>query len=256
MSGLRFSFFRKNYVFTSSSMSATSGNGSLVNLIDRNPAKVWTTASQNSDVLTAVVQWTPDSATNISYVMLLNHNFKDFRILYNSGTTFTPNFSVTSNTFSNTLFAFGSVTVNNLQIMVTKTMVTNSEKTLGELIVTNLKTSLDANPLATNYRPIRFKKGLEQELSDGGIVSVFLAQKFRADINMHFISTDTADSLVSIWSEHTDMVFVPFGVNTFTTAWAGQAEFVNWIGDLDISRPRDNVVTGYQGIIRLAQIPD
>ena len=253
---MRFAFFRRNFIDTSTAFSITSGTGTISNLIDRNPGVRWTSVGENSDANTAVVRWTPGSATNISTIMLQNHNFENLVITYNSGSTFSPAITQASNTASNSFFRFTSVTVTHIDVIVTATHIADAEKFLGEMIVSNLKTEFDTNPLSGGFSPIRYKKGQEYELSDGGIVSIFLAQKYRADISLHYISTQTVDSLTAIYNEHNNLIFVPFGVDTFTTAWEGTAEHVNWIGDFDISRVRDEAMTGFQGSIRLAQIPD
>mgnify|MGYP001590488526 CR=1 FL=1 len=253
---MRFALFRKNFIVTSTALSITSGTGTVSNLIDRKPNIKWTSVGENSDVNTAVVRWTPDSSTNISAIFLQNHNFENLKITYNSGSTFTPDITMASNTASNSFFRFNSQTITHIDVIVTATHIANAEKFLGEMIVTNLKAEIDTNPDYGGYTPTTYKKGVEHELSDGGIVSVFLSKKFRADITLGFIASSTANSLSAIWNEHTDLVFVPFGVDTFTTNWDGQAEHVNWIGDLDMTRLRDNTISGYLGSIMLRQIPD
>lgn len=252
----RMRFLQKNKILTGTEFTSTSGSGTHSNLIDRKLNTKWTTVGENSDANTATISWVAPSATIISNILLQNHNFKDFRIIFNSTSTFTPNLSITGNAFSSTYYKFTSQSVNSIDIIIEDTLVTNEEKSLGDLIVSNEKIELDTNPDFSGYSPIIFKKGIEQELSDGGIVSIFLSSKFRADLNMDFINSTTYESLTSIYNEHKDFIFCPFPANTFTSSWNGQAFAVNWTGDLNIDSLRDNTLNAYRGVINLREIPN
>lgn len=251
-----FQFFSRNQIRTLSQLSATSANANISQVFDRKENIQWQTSGQNSDLNTMTLYWTPGSSTNVSCVMLQNHNFKDFDITYNSGTALSPALNVTGNTNSNTFYFFATQSVNNIQINCLKTHVADAEKAIGQIVICDLKLTLDTNPQASGYNPFTYKKGIEYELADGGVTSVYLSDKFRTELQLGFIASSTYDSLFSLWNEHKDFTFVPFPVNTYTTFWDGQSYAVNWTGDFTLMQLRDNVLNGYRGNMRLSQIPD
>ncbi len=255
----KFTFNSKNLINTNSQIFLSSGSGTAANLFDRKPNIKWTTVGENSDANTATVSITFPSSTIISGVMIKNHNFENFTIFYDSLTAnqFSPAFSITGNALSNTYYTFASQAVSSLDINITNTHVTNEEKFLGELIIfKEKKVELETNPNFDGYNPVKIKKGRELELSDGGIVSVFLSQKFRATIDLPDIPSTTYHSLTAIYNQHDDFVFVPYPQNTFTSEWNGECYAVNWLGDLNIDNLRSNILAnGYRGVISLAEVP-
>lgn len=254
----RMQFHFKNLITDSAQLTVTSGGGSTPNMVDRQRGTKWTSSGENSDANTASISWVAPSSTIIESVMLINHNFKSFNVIYNSGAAnqFSPGLSITGNVLSNLFYMFGSQAVSSIDINCWETHVTNAEKFVGEWIISYKMVELDTNPNSTGYKPVKYKKGIEHELADGGITSVFLSQKFRASIDLPFINSQTYNSLTAIYDQHMAMTFVPFPQNTFTAAWNGEAWPVNWIGDLDIDTLYNNAADGYIGSINLAQIPD
>jgi hypothetical protein len=255
----RFTFNSKNIINTTSVIYLSSASGSAANLFDRKVNTKWTSVGENSDANTATVSIVLPSSTIISGILLKNHNFEAFSVFYNStpASQFSPALSVTSNTLSNTYYSFASQAVSSIDINITATHVTNAEKFLGQLIIfKEKKVELEVNPNFSDYTPIKFKKGRELELSDGGIVSVFLSQKFRATINLQDIPSATYHSLTAMYNEHDDFVFTPYPAATYTSAWNGESFAVNWLGDLDIDSLRSNILAnGYRGTIQLGEIP-
>lgn len=251
-----FEFYERNKIRLTSQLSVTSNATNSDKLIDRRPDIQYTTSGENSDVNTATIAFHPGSSTNCTVVLLQNHNYKDFKITYNSGTSLNPAFAVTGNAASNTMFIFATQAVTNLEVHCDKTFVTNAEKVCGQFIVSNKIVTFDTNPNARGYKPMLYKKGVDLETSDGGYVSVYLSQKFRARLDFSFISSQTYDSLTAIYDNHKDFIFTPFPVQTFTTEWNGQAYPVNWVGDFDLMNFTDNTLNGYSGRISINQIPN
>jgi hypothetical protein len=256
-----FQFWNKNHVQTTTDVQLSSGSTTASSLIDRNPTLKYSSSNQISSgtVATVTITWVAPSATIVSGIMLQNHNFENFSIYYNSNTAnqFSPPLSITSNTLSNTYYSFASQSVNSIGINIETTIGTEAEKFLGQLIITTKDIELDTNPDYSTYAPVKYKKGVEFELSDGGVKSVFFAQKFRANIGLQLIESSTYHSLTGLYNEQTDFVFIPFAADTFTTNWDGQAWPVIWTGDLNIESFRSNVLAnGYTGNITLQEIPN
>lgn len=253
---MSFKFFRKNYAFTTTQLLVSTGSGTVANIFDRDKKTKWQSVGESADADTATISFVPGSSTMISGIMVLNHNWKNFNIIFNSGTAFSPALSVTGNTLSNLFYQFASQAVNSIDINVSHTH-SATNKSVAELIISDFKFELISNPNFSSYTPSIRKKGIEQELADGGMVSIFLSEKFQADIDLSFVDTATAESLQSLYNEHSDFVFVPFPPATFTASFDGQAWGVNWLGGFNFMMLRSNILAnGYRGSMKIAQIPD
>lgn len=251
----RMMFFKSNMVNMVSRIYCSSGSGTASNLFDRKNNTKWTSISENSDTNTATVSYVLPSSTNITAIGLVNHNAKGFNIIYNSGTQFTPGLSLTTITNSNTFYIVGTQAVSSIDINIWSTQIADQEKFIGELFISSDRLTLDTNPGVGGYKPNRYKKGIEQELSDGGVVSIFLSQKFRCGLSLSYINTATYSSLRELYDGHSDFVFLPFPESSFNNYWDGQFYTVNWLGDFSLDNFFNNFLSGYSGDISLAEIP-
>lgn len=255
---MSFVFLNQNLIQSTTQIALSSGSGTSDNLIDRKNRVLWRSTGEASDANTATISWVPGSSTIISRIVIQNHNFEDISIIFNStpASQFAPGLSITGNALSNLYYEFASQAVNSIDINIASTHITNAEKFAGQITISNELIELDGNPTFDNYKPFKYRKGRDLEMSDGGIVGIFIAQKFRATLDLTFIPTATYDTLTAIYNSHNPFIFVPFPVDTFTTSWNGDAFNVNWTGDLTIDQFRSNVLNnGYTGQINLAETP-
>jgi len=255
---MAFTFHNRNLINTSSQIYLSSGSGTAINLFDRKTNSKWTSVGESTDGTTATVSIVFNSATAISDIILVNHNFSAFNIIYDSNTAnrFTPDLSVTGNTFSNTSYSVGTTTVNSIDINIWNTHIADTEKFLGELTIT--KGSLvvfGTNPNSASYRPLKRTIGIERQLLDGGTINIRNDEKFSADITLDIVNTQTFIDLNSTWDSNSPFLFVPFP-NTYTANFEGTVKEVVWTGDFDIGQYRQNKISGgYRGNITLRETP-
>jgi hypothetical protein len=159
-------------------------------------------------------------------------------------------------------FEFTGVTVTSVSVNITRTYPLNSEKSLGELYIGEEYIELDRNPSNENYQPVRYRKGQDFEMADGGVVSVFLKTKFRASLSLPYVSESMTTELLGIWNTHRSIGFIPFPsaniyVTGTSTTWNGSAYDVVWQGDFDALKYSSNVLgNGYSVNIDLAETPN
>jgi hypothetical protein len=129
-------------------ISASSGDSTSLNVLDRNPQTKWR-SSGSTDLVTETLTVTFDSAKTINRLFIQDHNWKDFSIQYDNGGTWTHFASVvgldgSKANITETVFAddtayyeFASVTTSALRIQVLKTQTANQEKYATQVIATS-----------------------------------------------------------------------------------------------------------------------
>ena len=253
----RFVFYEPNLVNTITQLYFSSNSGTASNLYDRDESIVWQSSGENSDVNTATISILFASRTNISCVLLQNHNFKGFNIIYNSNPTnqFNPGVSVTANANSNTCYEFATQAVTSIDINCWSTFTTDAEKKLGEIVVSKgRKITFDTNPPSSQYKVVRRNIGSVREMIDGGRIMIRTNQKFEANFGVNFASSATVSSLSAIWVENKNFIFCPFP-QTYTAYWDGFNKAVIWTNDFDFNLSDNIMANGYSGNISLSEIP-
>jgi len=233
----------------------TSGSGTATNLVDRKFTNKWISSGNASDTSTVTASFTFDSSTSFSGVFLCNHNIAAMKVTAATGTLLA---TISGNANSNTFIVIASTTATTgLNLYMSNTFPSNSEKFIGELFVTKGLLCEFHPPDSSQFKQTTRTIGFQRELIDGGTINIRLSKKYACDMNLGLISSTTMKELTAVWDNNNDFLFVPFPVNTFTSEWNGQCESVVWVGDRDIDNFRDNnLVNGYTGNISLRQIPD
>ena len=258
-----FKIHSDNEINTTTQIAVNINTSSVVNMYDRDTTTSYATTGYGGSTATTIT-WTAAAATPISRIYLQNCNFGQFEIYYNGTTTnvFNPAISNNSATASDMYFEFATVTVSSVSLKITNTYPLNAEKRVAEIYIGDEKLEFTRNPNSDNYSPIYYRKGQDMEMSDGGMVSVFLESKFRADITLNYISESNTSQFRSLWNEHFPFVFMPFpSANIYlagtTTTWNGSAYEVSFLGDLDILKFSSNVRgNGFDVSISLAETPN
>ena len=254
-----FKFLKQNFVNTTTAISVPVGTASVVNLIDRRRSTVWQTSGYSGSTAVTIV-WTPSTTQTVSRITLRNNNFEQFRIFYDGVTAnvFSPDIIATSNTASDLYFEFSTQAVASVTLQIDTTFPAGNEKELGELYIGDEWLEFPHNPNSDNYNPIFYRKGLDQEMSDGGIVEYFLAKKFRAEMNIAFATETERDEFETVFDAHEPFDFIPYPINGFTTTsqWDGDQYEVVLTGDLDIFKVSSNVLgNGYNINLGIAETP-
>jgi hypothetical protein len=224
-------FLSYNYITGSSQLGASSGTASLANLIDRDPSTKWTSSSEGTDGTSSTITWTPSGATTIDRLFLKAHNFEVYEAYYNGGTanTFTPPISVTGGTGTNAYHEFGTVSVTSVTVKATNTITANQEKSCGEFFCGTQQFEVANNP--DEYTPTKSRKGYDIEMADGGVKSLYLDEKYKADLRFRYVKTDELARFNALYDGARSFYFMP--TPTVGTAWDGDAWEVNWVGDRD-----------------------
>jgi hypothetical protein len=87
------------------------------------------------------------------------------------------------------------------------------------------------------------------KLSDGNTRIQVVADRWRANVKLEYISESFRNSLRTIYNLHDGLIFVPFGT---TTAWDAVIFPCVWQGPFDFYKFSDNApATGFEGTIKL-----
>lgn len=261
MSSNIMTFLHQDLIDTTTTLSVTSGTSTMAYLFDRDSSTQWVTSGYNGNTSTVITYTVPSAGnTTVSRFFMRNCNFGQFRIFYNGVTAnvFNPDISASSNTASHMYFEVATQTVSSVSIQIDTTYALNQEKACGELYIGDAYLDFPHNPSYDKYQPFLYKKGLDLEMADGGMVSIFIASKFRTTIELSFISESKRDEFRDCYDVHKPIYFIPYPVNGFTSTsqWNGEASECIWTGDFDFLRLSSNpIANGYDGIITLAETP-
>ena len=245
-------FLSQNFINTTSMMTIVGGNSTLFPyLFDKGTRLGWSSSGFNDDNTSTVISITLPSNTVISHILLQKHNLRQFRAYYNSVTA-NSLFVTTSNSASSTYISFASVTCNSIDIQMTKTIVANAEKEVGELYVGYRNVAFERNPAIENYKAMIHRKQIIHEMPDGGKVAYNVKDKFQANIAWGWITPTFYDQLRTIYSSALPQVFVPFPT---VTLWDGLGYEIIITGDFDFNYGDNTKAQGYSGSLMIEQTP-
>lgn len=131
---------------------------------DNNSAWI-TTGSQDSDNTNFVIDF--GSERDITDIILIKNNFKDYTIQYWNGAAyvdFSTAINVTSNSTETVRHTFDSVNTLMVKVIITATFVVDDEKRLFQFIVTDLIGQLDGWPV---IKPVDSKNRIRNKMLSG-----------------------------------------------------------------------------------------
>lgn len=251
-----------NYLNTSTQLSVSNNTGGAYNVISFDETRQWVTDGDNDDTTVTSMTISFDATTSISRLFLRSINWKDFTIFYNGATantfsldsnqaTTTSDFS--SNSDTSMVLMFSAVDVTSLTFDISSTIVSNSEKTVGNIYVTDQRLNFARLPDSSGYKPSERSVEIIHTLSDGGKRITFKAEKHEIDINLKYISTSFRNDLRTLWREKNEFLFVAFPTSTewdefcFPCVWEGPFDF--------FKLSNNNPNAGFNGTIRLSEVP-
>ena len=226
-------FLSKNYITSITDLTSTTGTDNLVYLIDRNENTQWI-GTGVTGTGTEVITWFLGTTT-INRLYIKNHNLDTYSFYYNENpaNTFTPDISVTGNTGDNSYHEVGTQTINSITLymgtLVGGTTIAGAKK-VGELYYGTQQFEAESNPVAESFDQYKSKKGFDLEMADGGVKSIWLADKYKANVTFDFVSTSALTDFKDLYNGHSEFVFLTKPVST-GTGWNGDAWHVNWVGD-------------------------
>jgi len=143
--GSQIKFFTKNIIdigninasiFVTDTVATNNGQTFVDYVRNRNNWSAWATTGSTDAANTQLDIYFGDSR-EISSIILILHNFKNYTIQYWNGISFqnfSTSISITNNTLETTSHEFTQVTTNQIRLIVTATMIANDDKFLRQLI--------------------------------------------------------------------------------------------------------------------------
>jgi len=243
-------FLRQNQLQTTTMVTATSGNGSgtFAYLHDRNLGLRYSTVgyTTSTSLAISVVFAAP---TVISQILIQNHNLRDFRLYYNSITANSINIT-TLNSASSTYLSFATITVSSVDLQMDRATTVDTDRQVGEWILSERLVQFERNPSSRNYNPSRPIKRVIHEMPDGGKTAFNIRQKFKARIGFEYVSDSFTTQLQNIYDTASAIYFLPFPT---TTGWSGVAHECLWTGDWDFTFSENSKTQGQKGAMMLEE---
>lgn len=251
---------KANFIDTTTSLVVNSNTAAAELVMNPDLSFQYVSSGLNDDNTIATLKVNFSSTLTVSRLALLGMNLKDFRLYYNgvtantfalttTGATTVSNFSTNSETAM--YLQATPVACTSVSIDMRKTMVANAEKAIGYFIVSQERLDFSRIPAAKNYIPTLDAEEVVHALSDGNTRVQNIANRWRFDIKLEYISTSFRDSLRTIYNLHAGHIFVPFGT---TTSWDQIIAPVVWPAPFNFYKFSDNAVgTGFEGSIKLLE---
>lgn len=128
-----------------SALTATTNNSLVSNILNDDQLLAWISVGSN-DTITEEINITFSTPQTVSRIFLLNFNFKDFKVLYNTSSDFAgvktldasglSAINIVNNTKDVAYFEVTPQACNNIKIQAFNTITANAQKFLGYLVIT------------------------------------------------------------------------------------------------------------------------
>lgn len=251
-------FLAANFFDTTTQISVNSNTVTAEFIISPDVRKQYVSSGYADDSLTSSITITFDSTQTVDRISLLEMNGKKFNIYYNgatanafalTGPTTTSQFI--TNSLSSMYLQCTPVACLSVTFDIYSTVVANSEKAIGHIILSENEFSFPKIPASGGYTPLLKSKEFSHELSDGGNRSHFVQTKWDIKMSYKYITQSFRDDLKDIYDTREPFIFVPFGTSS---GWDGVIFEANWVGNFDFYKYSDNAVaSGYSGSIELKE---
>ena len=254
---------KQNFLNTTTQFVVNSNTATVGNIYLRDTKFQYASNALNDDNTTATVTINFDVTTTVDRIAMVEHNVKSFTIFYNGATantlsldagqnTTTSDYSTNSDTSH--YFMFTPVNVTSLTFDLKQTIIADSNKAIGYLVVSELRTDFDDRiPSAQNYTTVIQPRAVVHRLSDGGTRIQTLDEKRRTSFAFEHLTRSTRDTLKEIYDEHLEIVFSAFGTST---GWDAVIYPAVWEGDFNFYKFSDNASdSGFSGSLNLLETP-
>ncbi len=235
-----------NFYDTTTQIAVGSNTSTAQFLMSRDVRRQYVSEGFNSDLTTTTIKISFDETTTVDRIAMLGHNVKGMNIFYNgvtanafalTGPTTTSQFA--SNSVTSLYLPCTPVACTSVTFDLKTTMVANSEKAVGFILLSEHEYSFPRIPAAGDFKPTLNPKELRHELSDGGVRTHVIAQKWKHKMKYKYLSATERDAMRVIYDQHEPKIFIPFET---TTAWDGILYEANWTGIFDGYTYSDNAV--------------
>lgn len=250
---------KKNYVNTTTMITVDAGTDTVEFILDHNTRRQYSTNAFDDDTTIASITFAFDETLTVDRIAIQNHNLKEFTIFYNGLTanTFALTNPTTTSTFNansatDLFLAVTPVDCTSVTIDMKATIEANSEKAIGNIIISEQDFNFTKIPAANSYKPKYDPQQFKHTMADGGIKMHTLAQKFDASIKLKYIDETMRDNLKTLYDKFDEFIFVPFGTGT---SWDGIAPQCVWTGSFNFYEYSDDVKSaGFEGSIKIEEV--
>ena len=220
--GAKFFKRSKNLFADGTTATASTGEAAINRALDKNVFTFWRSVGSLDSITETIVISFPATVT-IDRILLIDHNWKQFTVKFDSAGIFTDFTTVvgldgslgggiTETTFSDTsaYYEFTSVTTTRIEITITKTQVVDAQKFINQIVATEELGTLVGFPnfrRITPSRTLKIKKMLSGRSNISKSEDIFknisidfknYPSSLAADINLMFTLDDSEDDFL-VW---------------------------------------------------------
>ena len=253
-------FLRANFINTTTQLAVNSNTLTQSNIFNSDIRRQYFSEGFNNDLTTTTIMVSFDETLSVSRIALMEANFKALNIFYNGLTANTFSFTSTSATITSQWSANSetslyleatAVNVTSVTFDFKSTQVANSEKAVGFIVLSNVLLNFERVPSAGDYKPKLKPKEVIHKLSDGGVRTHFVENKFETIVKFKHITETFRDNLKTVYDLHQKMIFVPFGTST---SWDKILYESVWTGSFDFFKYSDNAqASGFSGTLKIME---
>jgi hypothetical protein len=124
---------------------------------NRNNTSAWLTTGSN-DTANTTLEISLGDTTDITDIMLFDHNFKDFNIDYWNGLIWVNLSTIVDNTETTTLITYPTFPTDKIKITIGTTQIVDADKRLTQFIATELMGQLKSFPIISRTKVALNKK--------------------------------------------------------------------------------------------------
>jgi hypothetical protein len=251
---------KQNYINTSTAIVVNSNTTSAELIMNPDTSFQHVSSGFNNDLTTSTFRVNFNETMTVSRIALVGMNLKDFDLYYDGVTSnafalTTTSATTTSKWINNSetsmYLVCTPVACTSVSLDMKKTISPNSEKAIGYFVISQERIDFTRLPTANNYKPILETKEIAHKLSDGNTRLQVIADRWKVDVKLDYITASFRNSLRSIYNLHEGMIFVPFGT---TTGWDAVIFPCVWQGPFDFYKfSDDSPDTGFEGKIKLLE---
>ena len=256
-----FEFLKSSFFNTSTQLTVNNNTATGVNLLNPDTRIQYYSEGLNDDNTTCSFTIAFSSTLSVSRIAIREMNWKKFNIYYNGSTANALSLTSTGSTISSqfitnseTSMFLRSTAVNctSLTFDIYSTQVTNDEKAIGSIYLTEEHFTAPRRAAAGDYTPRIDPEQVVHQMSDGGIRIHTVKDKQSASLKYSNITTAFRNDLRDLYELRTSFIFCPMGT---TTAWDGIIFEALWPGSFEFFKFSDNAaVSGHSGSINLKEV--
>lgn len=254
-------FLKPNFIDTITGIVVDSNTTTAEFIMNPDPRFQYVTDGLADDNTSSTLRINFSQTMTVSRIALLGMNLKEMSLYYNGVTAST--FGLTSTCDTNTtswnansqtgMYLHCTPTpCTSVSLQMKKTMVANSEKAIGYLVISQERLNFTRIPAAKNYTPLTAPREIIHKLSNGtSRVQGISSNRWSFDVRLEYIDETLRNQLNEIWKLHEPHIFVPFGTST---GWDQAIAPVVWPGAFNFFKYSDNAVgSGFEGSIQLME---